>query len=189
MQPPFRVALVAAILGLAVTGCSGGQPRTAGSASAVPLPASAAPTPSANPSSPSPTRGLAMGATAAVANELDVTVYAYRPHSAPDAPPPVTAGYTWASVDVQTCIRPTVTAQITLMWFPWTLVFEDGAIVEASNTTYNQFVQPQYPNDPERLVPAGRCARGWITFAVPEGKTPKLVEYQPKGSLINWVVS
>jgi hypothetical protein len=71
----------------------------------------------------------------------------------------------------------------------WRLAYPDASTAEPSNVTYNQFPAPRYPTD-ERIVPVGRCVRGWLTFVAPQGKRPQSVEYQPDGDQpLNWVVA
>jgi hypothetical protein len=59
--------------------------------------------------------------------------------------------------------------------------------VETGNSAYWSDSVPgtEYPQ--ERVVPVGRCARGWLPFAVPKGKRPEAVTYSPEdASPVEW---
>src|SRR5688500_10791938 len=98
---------IALATGTVLAGCANAAPaRVANPSSA---PAAASPSPSLSPTPAQKDRGLTLGTTAKATEHTDITVFAYRVDSAP-AEEPRGPGQTWASVDAQACVRPTVTA-------------------------------------------------------------------------------
>ena len=185
----IRYAL-ALLLAAAVTASCGSNdtpaspPAPAGSAEA----ASPIPSPSLSPSGPvghklgEPVHDVTAGW------DMTITVHAYRQPSAPKAPPP-DGGGEWGSAEVQWCLNSQPAGMKTAVsWRPWALVFADGGIVKAASVEYSAFPQPMLPND-DRIVPTGRCVRGWVTFAARTDARPALVEYQPEGVLLDWTVN
>jgi len=112
-------------------------------------------------------------------------VYQYKQPSVTGGSSPGPAGYAWGSADVQVCTHSGVTATVTVDWETWALRYADNSIVEATTKTDDAFPQPLYPVKSHQ-VPAGQCVRGWITFAVPAGTKPTLVEYTPHGYVAQW---
>lgn len=88
-------------------------------------------------------------------------------------------GTEWGSVLVRVCIhKPNPDgggSRVTNS--PWRAVYDDGSQYEPSNLTYNEFPQPEYLSDDDRVIPVGRCIKGWITFPVTKGVVPDLVSY------------
>ncbi len=194
---PWLVPVIAGLSVLAIAGgviayvaTQNGADRRAAKAPAVPAaPVASAPSApvSAVPSPPA-VAGKALGTAVTIVIEdatSDITVFGWRQPSASTAEPP-SQGYEWGSADVRICVQRSQ-SEITISWQPWAVTYSDGAVIEASNITYRQFPQPEYPQD--RLVPVGRCVRGWITFGVPVGHKPQFVEYQPRGGgVTDWLV-
>jgi len=117
---------------------------------------------------------------------VTVTAYAYKQPTAQSAPPPEQAGYVWASADVKVC---SVYRTLTVSHLPWLLVYPDATVIEPSSTGYRQFQQPEFPWGDQHLD-AGRCMRGWITYAVPADKRPTMVEYQGRDDpAVDWKVA
>lgn len=144
-------------------------------------PASEAPPPSTAAASPTPAAPkLGAGVTRDDQGyTVTVTVHAYRQPTARSAPKPSADGMEWASADVQVCVKtvPSNLPGAMLSWRPWALAYPDGTTAEHSNTIYNQFDGPRYP-DSDRVVKAGSCTRGWVTFEAPAGKRASAVEYR-----------
>jgi len=142
--------------------------------------------PTAPPAAPA---GKALGITVTIVAgdaSADTTVFAWRQPSA-STPEPPAAGYEWGSADIRICARKADAGAIRVSWLPWAVTYADGAVVQPSNVIYGQFPQPEYPQD--RVVPVGRCVRGWITFGVPAGRHPQFIEYQPQdGGVTDWLV-
>lgn len=116
--------------------------------------------------------------------EVTATAYAFKQPVAKNATPPDQEGFEWGAADVEVCPA----ADGTVAHDNWHLVYADHTVMDPSSVGYQQFPQPEYPWD-ERAVSGGRCIRGWITFAVPVGKKPVMVEYSPRNYVIDWAVS
>lgn len=178
-----RYAALALVAALAA--CSSDDPKPA-----------AGPVTSA-PASPSPAAPESSGPVAYplgtkvdnTANGFHITaaVHTYKQPSAPNTEKPADGGE-WGSADVEVCIHAKPAGlDATISWRPWALVYTDGGVVKPSDLEYSTFPKPQAPND-DRVVPPGRCVRGWVTFPARVGVQPMLVEYQPQGVLIDWKV-
>ena len=147
------------------------------------------PAASALPAASSPTSAVhSFGETASRSFDgygYTATAYAYKQPTGTSAPRPDQAGYVWASADVKVCAG---SQTITVSNSPWSLVYADDTAIKASMTGYRQFQQPEYPFG-DQQVDAGRCLRGWITFAVPGGQRPTMVEYHPQDeTAVDWQV-
>lgn len=116
-----------------------------------------------------------------------------------DVPQPVDAGhpdsYVWAGVDVEVCVPTELPADlegepIYVSNYVWSLLYENGAIVDPSSTGYSGFLEPEYPWG-DQLVSPGQCVRGWITYAVEGGQRPTKVQYAPPSVTepIVWAIS
>ncbi|GAA1033787.1 hypothetical protein GCM10009557_36650 [Virgisporangium ochraceum] len=71
-------------------------------------------------------------------------------------------------------------------WSVWSVAFADGTTASIGTRTFPGFEEPRYPDG--AAVPAGQCARGWITLPVPKGKRPTMVLYRPVGDVHAWTV-
>jgi hypothetical protein len=191
--------LAAAALGIAaaLAGCAGTPAKHPSK------PASAAPRAAATRPSPGPPH--AMGDKVVLAGTVQAVVFQYRQPAAPDpaaagpsaspafggpaasASSVAPGGRTYGAADVQVCVNSKATRTVTVSWKTWALVYAAFTVVPASTTDSEQFTQPAFPFA-ERLVPAGRCVRGWITFPVPADQRPTMVEYQPHGYIADWTV-
>lgn len=126
---------------------------------------------------------LKLGAKADSAYVTSVA-YAYKQPVAANAPKPDQDGYEWGAADVEVCAKGTGYLNNST----WVLTYADHTRIEASSVGYRQFPQPAYPwGDTD--VTAGQCVRGWITYAVPAGKRPATVHYQPQGFQADWQVT
>jgi hypothetical protein len=140
---------------------------------------------------PQPTTGARpLGERIAVA-DLGVTVFAYRQPSRAAGKAPAQRGYEWAALEAEVCVQGG--DALPGSWDPWSLVFEDGSTVASqrpggSGGSGGSGEKPAFPND-GKPIPAGRCTRGWVMFAVPKGYRPAVVEYQPRNAVANWMVS
>ncbi|SFY50071.1 hypothetical protein [Streptomyces sp. F-1] len=77
------------------------------------------------------------------------------------------AGYVWGALEVKICATD---GEFTTSSQPWTLAYADGARIEPSRTTYDDFPKPEYIEDAD--VTAGDCSRGKIVYPVPGGERP-----------------
>ncbi|GGX82699.1 hypothetical protein [Streptomyces fructofermentans] len=96
-----------------------------------------------------------------------------------------TAGYIWAALEIKACAKEGP-AEVTR--FPWTLSYADGARIEPSSVTYDDFPKPEYPY--EATLKTGDCVRGKTVFAVPGTQRPERVLYSPESlpEPAEWVV-
>lgn len=130
---------------------------------------------------PLPTAGARkLGEKIAVA-DLEVTVFSYKQPST-STKAPAQAGYTWAALEAEVCVR---SGTLAATWEPWSLVYTDGDSVVADSTA--SAGSPAFPNDKKQIA-TGSCARGWITFAVPSSLRPTMIEFQPRNDVANWIV-
>lgn len=81
-------------------------------------------------------------------------------------------GYVWAALEVKVCATK---GEFTTSSLPWTLAYEDGARIEPSSTTYEDFPKPHYVEN--AAVSAGDCSRGKIVFPVPGNDRPSKAIY------------
>lgn len=153
-----------------------------------PAPAVAAGPTSAPPSSPpatvpvttappAPTAARLGGKLLAADGQVEATVLAYRQPVAKDAPEPDEPGMVWGAAQIQVCAK----AATSVSRFVWKLAYADGGLIEPSGTGYESFPSPEYPWEPHPLA-AGRCAKGWVVFAVPPKSRPEFVQYLPEGN-------
>ncbi|MFF9625433.1 hypothetical protein [Streptomyces griseosporeus] len=177
-----RTAACTALLALALltAGCSSDTDDKAAEPSATPTATSASPTPS-----PAPSRPLAIGDTLTNTGKVEgktfkttVTVLGYTHDfkaQASAADETGAEGYVWSALEVKVCA---LTSEVMTSRFPWTLAYADGARVEPSGTTYDDFPKPEYPI--EARVNSGDCIRGKIAYAVPGNQRPEKVIYAPE---------
>ncbi|MBT2611425.1 hypothetical protein J7I97_24995 [Streptomyces sp. ISL-87] len=168
-------AATAALL-LTATACdsqSTGQPAPAVTSSA---PSSAVPSPLATP----PAAPLTFGTTISSSNPkagsaATVTVLGYehdvRAHTSADEEYK-TSGYVWAAVEIKVC---STKGTVGVTRTPWALAYADGARVEPSSSTYDDFPRPEYPFEAD--IRNGDCLRGKTVFAVPGKQRPERVLY------------
>ncbi|MFB8035887.1 hypothetical protein ACFC5Z_23650 [Streptomyces sp. NPDC056004] len=81
-------------------------------------------------------------------------------------------GYVWAALEVKVC---STLGEFTTSSQPWTLAYADGARIEPSSTTYDDFPKPEYVED--AAVGPGDCSRGKIVFPVPGDQRPARAIY------------
>lgn len=75
-------------------------------------------------------------------------------------------------------------------WMPWVLADEEGGQYPPSGTVWGNDPVPQYPNDSERVIASGKCAKGWIFFEVPKGtKVAEVVYSNEAGDKADWPVT
>lgn len=141
--------------------------------------ATAATTSSAAPPAPAV---LKMGAKAD-ASKAVATAYAWKQPVAANAARPEQEGFEWGAADVEICSN----VDSYFNHSSWRLTYADHTMIEPSSTGYRQFPQPDYPWGDQDIT-AGQCVRGWITYAVPAGKKPATVQYQPQGFRADWQV-
>ncbi|MFJ9120101.1 hypothetical protein ACIRJO_31720 [Streptomyces sp. NPDC102394] len=182
------MALAGVLVGvlIGVTGFRGDRAASPGATVTQTVPA----TPGEKAPAPSPssaTRGaLGFGedwrftsSDPAKAFEAGVTVLGYREdftsvgNASEEAGEP---GYVWAYADLRLCVTK---GSFTDSTTSWTLYYSDGSRVQRSGTTYGDLPKPEYPF--EVTVTAGKCARGKLVFAVPDGKRPQSVLFAREG--------
>ncbi|SCL56087.1 hypothetical protein [Micromonospora chersina] len=187
-----RLAIAAAAM-LALASCGDDPAPTPPPASTPPSPTPPATTPAAPTTSPTPDTAaaedgpadaaLAFGKSAPIADLATATAYGFRQPVAASAPRPNgQPGLTWAAADVKVCAVKNLDDEydgITVTNDRWKLVYADDTEMGASNITYNQFPQPEYPTG-EKDLPDGKCVRGWITFRALKDKRPAYVAYEPE---------
>ncbi|GAO09206.1 hypothetical protein TPA0598_04_08420 [Streptomyces lydicamycinicus] len=95
-------------------------------------------------------------------------------------------GYVWGALDLKVC---TDRGEVLSSQTDWTLAYQDGARIEPSSSTWDDFPKPEFPA--ETQVRAGDCVRGKLVFPIPSGQRPERVLYAPNGdgaSLAEWTV-
>ncbi|MGW5759876.1 hypothetical protein [Streptomyces tendae] len=94
-------------------------------------------------------------------------------------------GFVWAALEVKVCATE---GEFTTSSLPWTLSYDDGARIEPSSSTYDDFPKPEYVEDAP--VVAGDCSRGKIVFPVPGNKRPAKALYSTDDSpTLRWSLS
>ncbi|MFD9047671.1 DUF4352 domain-containing protein [Streptomyces zaomyceticus] len=93
-----------------------------------------------------------------------------------------TPGYVWAALELKVCSTKGTFAATTS---PWTLAYADGARVEPSGSTWDDFPKPEFPV--ETTLTPGKCVRGKVVYPVPGGSRPETIVYAP-GSMtpVEW---
>lgn len=182
------LTLIVATIGVTVLAMRSGSDTPAPASQASTPSSAAAPgtttaVPSTTPATQSAAKTYKFGEKAGNA-QVTATAYAFKQPVAKGATPPDQEGFEWGAADVEVCPA----ADGTVAHDNWHLVYADHTVMDPSSIGYQQFPQPEYPWD-ERQVIGGRCIRGWITFAVPVGKKPVMVEYSPRNYVIDWAVS
>lgn len=176
---------VVACLGLVMAGCaSKATPAASGSGSSAPPSAAAATSPTSPPSS-SPT-GLKVGDRTQTPDGNFVTLHNYDPAvtaaSSFEQPSP---GVGLVAVDVEACAGPNPTggtASVNPLFF--TLRMTD-------NTTASpDLIGQRKPELATQDLGPSQCGRGWVTFDVPQGETPKYLVVAVAGNApILWSLS
>ncbi|MFI1616515.1 hypothetical protein ACH4VT_05935 [Streptomyces lydicus] len=93
-------------------------------------------------------------------------------------------GYVWGALELKVC---TDKGSVLSSQTDWTLAYGDGARVEPSSSTWDDFPKPEFPV--ETQVRAGDCVRGKLVFPVPGHQQPERVLYAPNGdgaSVAEW---
>jgi hypothetical protein len=173
--------ITAAILALAVTGC-GGTPATTSTPTITPEPVTSAP---AAPASTAPAGIGAKRESSDDKSKVTVAVYHFRrlTLASPDIGK---RGYVYFGADVKLCVVENTDAPISVSPGPWSVSFADDTSVAALFLSDGWFDLPLYPQD--RVVPVGRCVRGWIPFEVPKDSKPKTLLYVPSTSPLEWAI-
>ncbi|MFI5496639.1 hypothetical protein [Actinoplanes sp. NPDC051859] len=113
----------------------------------------------------------------AAEHTLVATVHTYRqPVAAATVDPG--SDTEWGAADVEVCATAGAPGDIRISHLPWALEFADRTRTTAATVRYREFPRPGYPVTSTPLAP-GACARGWITFPVPSGERPALIEWSP----------
>lgn len=153
------------------------QPQAAGTTAAAAPPAATSSAASAAPVV------LKLGVKADGVRATSVA-YSYKQPVATNATRPDQEGFEWGAADVEICVK----VGGVMSRYSWRLTYADHTTIEPSGTGYRQFPQPEYPWG-ERELSDGQCIRGWITFAVPAGKRPATIQYQPSNFKADWAVA
>lgn len=113
----------------------------------------------------------AMGSTLTITpGDHKVTVYTYKaPVTSDNRFTQPKAGFIFAAVDIQQCAG-SGGDRFGPNRFDWELAMPDNTRLKAGSTV----VEPQLGSSP--LAP-GDCIRGWVSFEVPTGDTPRHVVY------------
>ncbi|MEU9924542.1 hypothetical protein AB0H51_25180 [Streptomyces griseoluteus] len=192
MRVRATTAAVTAALAITLVGCSsGGEPekvqvtvtQTAGSGNT---------TPTGEPTTENDAKAAGVARMQAVQkfndpgdDEYDptagtVTVLSYQQPvraSVTAAEEIGTKGYVWAALEVKVC---STKGEFVTSSQPWTLAYDDGARVEPSSSTYDDFPKPEYVEDAD--VSPGDCSRGKIVYPVPGDKWPAKAIYATDSS-------
>lgn len=182
----IATAAAAAIL-LSATGCSSSDSAAAKAPTQSATTSSPTSSPSPSPSpTPTPDPVFAVGhlwpfegtiGTEQVVGNVTVLGYRHKVRSVGSAADESgTPGYVWAALDVKVCSdKGTFLATDQ----PWTLTYADGARIDPSSTTFDDFPKPAFPF--ETKLTAGKCVKGNIVFAVPDSPRPSTAAYAPNG--------
>ncbi|MFI0779354.1 hypothetical protein [Streptomyces sp. NPDC021212] len=95
-------------------------------------------------------------------------------------------GHVWGALEVKVS---TDKGKLLVTNTDMTLAYKDGARVEASSSTWDDFPKPEFPI--ETQVRAGDCVRGKTVFPVPGYQRPVKVMYAPGGAsqtIAEWTV-
>jgi hypothetical protein len=184
------------LVALALAGCDGRQPGTAGTKASraprhCPSPESESGT---HQSTPDPVASIAApvsfgqpSSTVGAGFDLEFTVHGYKQPAGSACPDPYRPDNEWAAVDVQVCVKSLPDGFTYVVgWAPWSLAYADRTAARISGWTFPDFEQPQYPDG--KVMPMGQCARGWITLSAPRDKRPVTVHYQPVGEVHTWTM-
>lgn len=189
MRTRIAVALTTGLL-LSLTACSNQtDPKPP-----APTPTAAAPTPSETPSSepaPEPPRSLGSAyeweaTDGSVSGTSAVLGYSQGFKSAVSAAEETgTPGYIWAAAELKVCSTKGTFLSTTT---PWTLSYDDGARIEPSSSTWDDFPKPEFPF--ETKLTSGKCVRGKLVYPVPGDSRPATVVYAPEGldTPVEWTV-
>ncbi|MFE7804005.1 hypothetical protein ACFU51_04925 [Streptomyces sp. NPDC057430] len=92
--------------------------------------------------------------------------------------------YVWAALELKVCSTKGTFSATT---FPWTLAYADGARIEPSSSTWDDFPKPEFPL--ETKLTAGKCVRGKVVYPVPGNSRPETIVYAPDGvDPVEWTV-
>lgn len=176
----FRRAVIAALLAAATAtaGCTADGEPTAKSESTAAATTKVAKSPTVSEPTPDPPRALeeTLTWTSDEGVVFDTTVMGYEQDVAKNSVSADeefdTDGYVWAAVDIKACLKKGETG---ITRYPWALAYADGARIEPSGVTYDDFPKPEYPY--EARLKAGECVRGKTVFAVPGNRRPERILY------------
>lgn len=90
---------------------------------------------------------------------------------------PSTAGLQFAAAQVRVCVIRAGSPDSDVSEDPWVLRYADGTAVESVPAPAAVLTLPGYLPLGDQVLPAGRCATGWIAFEVPAGRRPEAVSY------------
>ncbi|MEU1867864.1 hypothetical protein [Streptomyces gardneri] len=95
------------------------------------------------------------------------------------------AGYIWAALELKVC---STKGMFIATPTPWTLSYADGARIEPSSSTWDDFPKPEFPFE-TKLTP-GKCVRGKVVFPVPGNSNPETIVYAPESAEtpVEWAV-
>ena len=163
---PFRRALLLIALTLALGACSSGGDQS---------------TPNPSPTQSLALRAYELGARAPTAKGTAV-VYAFDPAVAATSSASPDAGNKFVAIDVEGCAGSKADA---------TTGVDPGLFYLLYSAEPTTPVEPgvKKPALHKTALAAGRCARGWITFEIPEAATPKYAFIKTAGARIAWILT
>jgi hypothetical protein len=160
----------------ALTACAPSHPHTAQGGPSVST--------AASPATASPTK--ASSGQAAVGKYGKASVYGFQATTAPSVPSD--AGSHWAAVDAQVCLTTTPPDGGDVVTnTQWHLVGIDTTEYAPAGIVNAAFPQSQFPVTQLQLTD-GRCVRGWVIFAVPNGAQIQNIKYSGPAFTARWTV-
>lgn len=173
-----RGAAVIAAVGMTLTGCAGMGGSTATVTKTVTVTQSA----EASSTETDPGSDLALGRTSTL-GQVDLTVSQIK--KATSAYSQLPKDQQWWAAMVEGCA--TSDEQVSVSWQPWSITGADGGTYPSSTSNWDDFPRPQYPFSGDKPLPKGKCAKGWVMFALDAKTKPATVEYgNSAGESASW---
>lgn len=113
-------------------------------------------------------------------NDVHATVQAItytHTEKGPSAPGEELGGDSWATADVKVCNVRGV--DIGVDQTAWSLTYADGTTMDTTGLSGGDMPKPEFPMD--KVLKAGKCARGKVAFPVQANKRPVSLDYAPEG--------
>lgn len=127
------------------------------------------------------TGALALGEKADL-SAVTFTVSEVKKASSPHSQLP--ADQQWWSVMVEGCTK---VDGVSFSWHPWSITGTDGGTYPASDSAWGDFPRPQYPFGGAKVVPNGKCVKGWMMIALNADVEPATIDYSnSQGDALSW---